>query len=148
MSVVSRLAKDTSRPLNLTALNVLAKHLPIPDPIEAELLDVEREALNKAISFCRSLTYTVDEFPITVVESLGENIHGKADTESRKIYLARRAILLGDLYLASTLIEEWVHIKHGFKDCERNMQNWLFEQITRLGAAFLQGRKHHEPDQI
>jgi hypothetical protein len=141
LSVVSKLALDTSRKINLTALKVLSKHRIVPDPVEAELMEVEREALNKAIAFCRSLTYQVDEFPIVIVESLGENILGKADIDSRRIFLARRSILLGDMTLASTLIEEWVHIKHGFRDCERNMQNWLFEQLTRLGAAFLHNKK-------
>ena len=138
--MVSKLALDTSRQINLTALTVLSKHRIVPDPIEADLMEVEREALNKAIEFCHSLTYQVNEFPIVIVESLGENILGKADISSRRIFLARRSILLGDLTLASTLIEEWVHIKHGFKDCERNMQNWLFEQLTRLGAAFLHNK--------
>jgi len=141
LSVVSKLALDTSRQINLTALTVLSKHRIVPDPVEAELMEVEREALNKAIEFCHSLTYQVNEFPIVIVESLGENILGKADIGTRRIFLARRSILLGDMTLASTLIEEWVHIKHGFKDCERNMQNWLFEQLTRLGAAFLHNKR-------
>ena len=137
LRVVADLALDTSRSLNLSALKVLAKHQPIPDPIEAELIEIEEAALQKSIKFCRDLRYTVNEFRIIVVESLGPNTLGRADVDLRHIYLARRAILMGDLTLSATLIEEWAHIKHGFQDCERNMQNWLFEQVTRLGSAYL-----------
>jgi len=30
-----------------------------------------------------------------------------------------------------------VHLKHGFRDCSREMQNWLFEQMTFFGAAYV-----------
>lgn len=136
LEVVRRIARDTSRPLNVTALKVLAKHAPLPDIIEAPLLDWEREAIEKAVEFCRALTYTVDEYPIQIVESLGEGVLGMANLSTRKVLLARRAIQMGDLTLAATLIEEWAHLKHGHKDCSREMQNWLFEQVTRLGFAF------------
>lgn len=135
--VVSDLARDTSRQLNLTALKVLSKHQKPPEPVEAELIEMEEAALRKAIDFCQQLKYPVDEFRIIVVESLGPNTLGRADMDLRQIFLSRRAILMGDLTLAATLIEEWAHIKHGFKDCDRNMQNWLFEQLTRVGAAYL-----------
>jgi len=141
LNLVSDLARDTSRTLNLSALRVLSKHSTPPEPIEADLLEMELDALKKGIEFCNRLKYTVDEFRIIVVESLGPNTLGKADVEKRHIFLSRRAILMGDLTLAATLIEEWAHIKHGFKDCERDFQNWLFEQVTRIGAAYLFNKK-------
>ena len=137
LEVVERLAPDTSRPINFAAVKVYTRHQKAPEPIEAELMDSERAMLKTAIEFCRELQYPVDEFPITIVESLGAGVLGKADVDRRVIMLARRAIQMGDMTCASTLIEEWCHIKHGHKDCERNMQNWLFEQITTLGKAYL-----------
>lgn len=137
LNVIEMLARDASRPLNLSAISVLAKHRKPPIPEAADLFPTEAAALNKAISFCHALKYRVDEFPITVVESLGESIMGRADTAQRHIYLARETLQAGTTYAAVTLIEEWAHIKHGFKDCDRPMQNWLFNQIGRLGEAYL-----------
>lgn len=141
--VVGRLARDTSRPLNLTALRIYTRSAPEPDVDRAEMLDSERAQLEKAIAFCRALTYPVDEFEICIVESLGEGILGRASRESRRIFIAKRAMQMGDLNLASTLIEEWCHIKHGHKDMSREMQNWLFDQVARLGQAFLFERDRH-----
>lgn len=142
LSAARGIAYDPSRTINKTLLNVLARLEEYKEPEEAALLETESAMLARSIEFCRALTYTVDEFPITVVESLGESILGRADIKKRSIYLARRAISMGDLTLAATLIEEWAHIKHGLIDCDRNMQNWLFEQITRLGAAYLEKGRH------
>ena len=140
LRVARRIASDPSRPLNKSAITVLTKHEPMPAVQEAVMLGSEQAALHRAIGFCRGLAYQVDEYPITVVESLGVGILGKADVKERKIYVARRAFQMGDLTLASTLIEEWAHIKHGLKDCTRDMQNWAFEALVRIGEAYLYER--------
>lgn len=138
LQVARRVAQDTSRPMNTSVKAILARHSEVPDVQPAEMLASEETDLALAISFCRELKYPVDEFPILVVEGLGEGILGSADKKAREIRIAKRAIQMGDLTLAATLIEEWAHIKFGFADCSREMQNWLFEQITRLGNAYLQ----------
>lgn len=141
LAVARRVASDTSRPINRSCIEVLARHKEKPELIEAELLPNEDVAMQRAIEFCKALKYTVDEFPIRIMESLGEGILGCADVETRQIHIAKRALQMGDLTLAATLIEEWAHIKHGHKDCDRGMQNWLFEQVTRLGDAYLHAIK-------
>lgn len=138
LDAVGRVARDTSRPLNPSALAKMAKHMPIPDAADADVLPWERAALSKAIAFCRSLAYPVDEFPIVVVESLGNGVLGLASMQKRVVLVARRAIQMGDLTLAATLIEEWCHLKHGHTDCSREMQNWLFEQVTLLGKSLVE----------
>lgn len=140
IKVVRRLAADTSRPLNKSAIAVLAKHSPMPEVKAAVLLGSEKAALQRAIRFCTELAYPVDEYPILVVESLGAQMLGKADTKERKIYIARRAFQMGDLTLAATLIEEWAHIKHGLKDLTRDMQTWAFEALVRIGEAYIYER--------
>lgn len=137
LAVVGRACLDTSRPLNHTAMSVFVRESEPPPAKEADLLPHEMDSLKSAIEFCARLRYPVDEFPIHIVESLGEGILGQADRKTRSIMIARRAIQMGDMTLASTLIEEWVHIKHGVNDCSREMQNWLFEQLTTIGAAYL-----------
>lgn len=137
LNVMEMLHRDPSRPLNRTVVSVLVKHRKAPEPEAADLFPTEAAALKKAIAFCHALKYRVDEFPITVVESLGQSIMGRADTVLRCIYIARETLQGGTTYAAVTLIEEWAHIKHGFKDCDRPMQNWLFNQVGRLGEAYL-----------
>ena len=135
--IAETLSMDVSRPLNLSALKVLSRKRALTLPVEADLMITEQRAVRNAVTFCRALKYPVDEFPIVVVESLGEGILGRADVEARRILIARQSIQMGTNHCAVTLIEEWAHIKHGFKDCERPMQNWLFDQIAKLGEAYL-----------
>lgn len=137
IQVMQRLASDLSITLNPSVMVVLSKHKTVPLPEAADLLPTEQTTLDGAIKFCKNLKYPVDEFPITVVESLGQTIMGRADTKLRRIYIAREALQMGTTFAAVTLLEEWAHIKHGFADCERPMQNWLFNQIGRIGEAYL-----------
>lgn len=137
MDVTRRLLADTSRPLNKSAMTVFRRHEKAPEPVACELMAAERAAIKQAIAFCKDLGYAVDEYPISVVESLSEGILGRADRKTRQIHIARRAIQMGDMTLASTLIEEWAHIKHGFNDTTREMQNWLLDSLVNMGRAYL-----------
>ncbi len=128
---------DTSRPVNPTVLKILTKNRGLPPLVTVELLDHEKEQLKEAKAFCTSLGYPVDEYPIFVVESLGAGVLGQASVDNKFIVLSKKAFDGGDAMLAGTLLEEWAHIKHGFYDCDRNMQNWLLDQIIRMGKAYL-----------
>jgi len=33
------------------------------------------------------------------------------------------------------LIEEYIHIRHGFDDCTREMQNYIFDRMVHFGMA-------------
>ena len=61
-----------------------------------------------------------------------------AQARDGQIWLSRRAFGNGTKYLASTLIEEHIHLAHGFGDCTRELQNLLFERLVHLGEQ-LQG---------
>lgn len=143
MDVMERLHRDPSRSLNRTVTTVLSKHRQVAEPDVADLLPTEEVTLRKAIQFCKNLKYSVDEYPIMIVESLGQTVMGRADTARRRVYIAREALQLGTTYAAMTLLEEWAHIKHGFADCERPIQNWLFNQIGRIGEAYLSELNFH-----
>jgi len=123
--------------LNINRSAVQLYRIKRPPPIieSIDLRDNEEWLLAEAINFCKALKYPVDTYRIVIVESLGEGVLGKA--EDNQIFIARRSIQMGQLMLASTLIEEWVHLKHGFEDCTRELQNWLFEQLTILGDGYL-----------
>ena len=137
LEVAAMLMRDTSRPLNTSAIAVLARHAKVAAPKTIQLLAHEQRRVDAAVSFCKRLGYEVDEYPILFVESLGNNVLGSADISSRTVMISRQAIDSGDAMLAGTLLEEWVHLKHGYSDCERDMQNWLFNQVIRLGVAYV-----------
>lgn len=127
----------TASKVNRSAKELAFRHAPKPAPIPCEPLPHEKHALKEAIHFARSIGFSVDDFPIVVVESLGELIMGQADRNTNTILIARYAIQQGDLYLASTLIEEWAHLKHGYNDLTLEMQNWLFQQVVNMGKALI-----------
>lgn len=139
MAVTCKLA-ERSESVNSTALKVYRKYAPAPRPVESQLLNHEREALAAAIKECNALGFPVDEYQITVVDTLGPQTIGRADREGKEIWLARDAFRIGETMVATTLIEEWCHIKHGHRDCTRGMQNWLFEHLLHFGRAYLDAK--------
>ena len=66
-----------------------------------------------------------------MVESLGTDVLGLALDET--IYLSHRAFTIGTKSVAGTIIEEFIHLKHGYHDCTRNMQNYLLDRMVSLG---------------
>lgn len=139
MQVTCRLA-ERNEPMNRTALGVYKKHAPVPRPVESQLLPHEKTALAEAIKLCQDLGFPVDEYLITVVDSLGPNVLGTADRDAKEISIARDTFKASNQTLASTLLEEWVHIKHGHNDCTRSMQNWLFDSLIHMGRAYLDAK--------
>jgi hypothetical protein len=71
-----------------------------------------------------------------VVESLGEGCLGLA--EGQTIYIAERVFHMGGTkQLASTLIEEYLHLRHGWKDLTRELQTFLFDKLVSVGEELV-----------
>lgn len=102
-------------------------------PREVALTKVQQMALEKALDFCEGIGFHIRAgYPIKVVESLGEGGLGLA--EDRTIFIAERVFHLGGTkLLAATLIEEFVHLRHGYKDLTRELQSFLFDKLVSLG---------------
>lgn len=101
------------------------------------LSKVQQISMDRAISFCIQMGFDVASYPIKTVESLGEGVLGLA--HEGVIYVAERVFEMGGAkQVASTLIEEFLHLRHGWKDCTRELQNYLFEKLVSLGEE-LQG---------
>lgn len=101
-------------------------------PRELTLSRVQEVSLTRAVAFCEAMGYAVRDYPIKVVESLGDNTLGLADNGT--IYVAGRVFEIGGAkQVAATLIEEYLHLRRGWKDCTRELQNYLFEKIVSLG---------------
>ncbi len=107
-------------------------------PRETTLTKVQLMSLNRALDFCATIGFKIrGEYPIKVVESLGEGGLGLAQDET--IFVAERVFHLGgSKQIASTLIEEYLHLRHGWGDMTRELQSFLFDKVVSLGEE-LQG---------
>lgn len=104
---------------------------------EIVLTDVQQQSMERALDFCGRIGFLIrDSYPIKVVESLGEGVLGLA--EDKTIYIAERVFQLGGAkQLASTLIEEYVHLRHGYADMTRDLQSFLFDKLVSVGEELV-----------
>lgn len=105
-------------------------------PTEIEMTKAQGKVLERAIEFSRKIGYPVNSYPIKVAESLGEGVLGMA--HNGIIYIAERTFQLGGSHqVASTLIEEYVHLRYGYQDCTYAMQSYLFDRLVSMGGELL-----------
>jgi hypothetical protein len=137
LQVVGELATDKLTKVNHSAFKVWQETTQKAfSPREVELTRVQRSMMEKAIAFAGKIGFQVEgSYPIKVVESLGPGTMGLALDDT--IFIAQRTLDMGTKYLASTLIEEFLHLRHDFKDCTRDMQNYLFERMVSLGEELM-----------
>lgn len=131
---VVRLATKSFTPgLNRSAVSVC--QLSILESLDGmdtmALSAVDQSRMDKAISFCKAIGFEVDEYPIIVSEFLGEGVMGRAHDE--KIFIGKRALMMGTKQVAGTLIEEFLHLRHKLHDETYAMQNFLFDSLVSLG---------------
>ena len=133
LEVLGALVKDRIGSVNKSAVEMYRKnaHAKI-SPDTVALNKVERAMLKRALDFCRSIGFDI-QYGVVVVESLGTDILGMAKDDT--IFLAHRAFAAGTKCVAGTLIEEHVHLKHGYHDCTRGMQNYLLDRMVGLGES-------------
>ena len=108
------------------------------EPRPAVLSRVQQITFDRALDFCGTLGFPIrGSYPIIVAETLGEGVLGLA--HNGKIYIAERCFHMGGTkQVASCLIEEYLHLRHGWEDCSREMQTFLFEKLVSVGEE-LQG---------
>jgi hypothetical protein len=109
---------------------VMARMMSLSDlgPSESVVLHpVEQERFERAKEFLSSAGYDTSRYPITIVEDLGEGVYGLAKED--RIFIAKAAFQKGTKEVASTLLEEFVHLKTGFGDTTRQLQTWLFDEL-------------------
>lgn len=101
-------------------------------PAIKKVTPIQDKTLVKAVNFCKSIGFEVDKYPIHVVETLGESTLAMA-MES-EIWLSERIFQLGGTKaVASTLIEEFLHLDRGYMDENRQLQQFLFDKIVSMG---------------
>lgn len=138
MKVMRDCVSDRLTKLNVSALkkfNEFCKEL--IQPREIALTNVQRVSMERAHDFCARIGFQIrDAYPIKVVETLGEGCLGLAKDQT--IYIAERVFHLGGAkQLASTLIEEYLHLRQGWHDCTRDLQSFLFDKVVSLGEELV-----------
>ena len=134
LSVVGICQNQSLTNLNETALKVwIGCTKKSVTPKEITLTEVQKKSLKKALIFCSSIGFDIEgSYPIKFAESLGNGCLGLAYEDT--IYIAERVFHLGGTkQLTSTLIEEYLHLRHGWKDMTRELQSFLFDKIVSLG---------------
>lgn len=104
-------------------------HLPIPDPVA--LTRIQSIQLDRAVAFCTKLGWTVGDYPIVTVPQQRNGLLAWAQDQT--IVLTTQVFDKGTTEVACTLLEEWLHLKHGFSDCTRAFQTHLFQTIITMG---------------
>lgn len=139
LSVVGECMREGIMNVNVTAAKVWREESAHAwSPAEVALTRVQQASLERALDFCTRIGFPIrGSYPIKVVESLGTGGLGLA--RDRTIYVAERAFHLGGAkQVASTLIEEYLHLRHEWKDCTRELQSFLFDKVVSMGEE-LQG---------
>lgn len=135
MSVMAACVKDNISKVAPSARVKYEKHCKArAKPDLVELNAVEQAALEKARAFCEKIGFHID-YPIVTVESLGSEVYGMASNET--IFLAHRAFMVGVKCVAGTLIEEYVHLKHGHADYTRGFQNYIIDRLVGMGEQII-----------
>lgn len=138
LKVVGECQAERLTDLNETALRVWKETTKQPfSPQEIGLTKVQLRSLDKALDFCGKIGFSIrDAYPIKFCESLGEGCLGMA--HDRTIFIAENVFNHGGTkLLASTLIEEYLHLRHGWEDMSRQMQNFLFDKVVSLGEELV-----------
>lgn len=71
--------------------------------------------------------------PVLVAETLGKDVLGLA--KDGKIVVSARAFSMGQRIVTGTILEEHLHLAHGYKDNSREMQNWLLDKLVEMAEA-------------
>ena len=133
LSVMERLIKSCHAPVNKSAKTLYRAHAEkIAEAAQANLSIIEAKQLAKAIAFAESIGFPIQEYPVRVFETLGQNILGRA--ENGQIKISRYAFSFGGTKMvAATLIEEFIHLHDGVHDCTREFQDLLLNKIVSMG---------------
>lgn len=108
------------------------KHLGHDEYVKIDFNEMQSRIVDKAKTFCQTIGHAID-YPIHLVRDLGDETLALANMATKEIYVSDRVLTQGTKQVASTLIEENLHIKTGLRDCTYGMQSYLFDQIVTMG---------------
>ena len=97
--------------------------------VELTMSKREKLKVKRVVKFLAKLGYDVSDYEIEKVDST--KLLGRAD--EGKIQISEQALDRGCADLAVTILEEYAHLKHGFRDHSRQFQDWMLAQIIKMG---------------
>lgn len=102
--------------------------------IGCTLSELESQMLIKAKRIV-SKRFDLQKYEIIFSETLGKRTMAYVQSnQDNKIYISKECFNHGFLYLTSTLLEEVVHHETGHQDETRELQTFLFDEMTKLLA--------------
>jgi len=133
-NVINRYKNDFSS-INRSAMQaVLDYYNEVCEPEPYEMSKVEKQQLKKALKIVNELGYDIDMSQITCTKTLGKHVLGLC--KQQKIYLAQRVFEKGTKMVASTLLEEAIHLINGAEDYTREFQDILLDKIITLYEGY------------
>lgn len=136
LSKATELLQKPNQTLNESILALLARREPdLSLYEEVQLSELNKQKLERCITFCEKLNYKVRKYPIKTVSNLGRGMLGLA--KNNTIYISSELFLLGNNLLAGTLIEEYLHLEENYADLTREFQNYLINKIVSFGEEIL-----------
>lgn len=90
---------------------------------------IQTQQLERAIAFLEEIGFPISKFPVKCAE-----LHGHlGEARNGVIFLSPSVFRMGTKFVASTILEEYIHLKEGVFDETREMQNILFDTIITMG---------------
>ncbi len=105
--------------------------------LEAPLSKIQQKQLDKSIEFIQRLGFDTKPYKLRVVETLGASVMAQALLEHKEIIVSKSCFDKGTKFLASTLLEEVIHLRENLKDETRALQMYLFDKIITLGEELI-----------
>lgn len=138
-SAVQSVARHSGGEINPTAKAIFQRHWGDDFASLATFSPnaIQAQQLASAVEFCTELGFSVLDYPIILAERLGKHQYGQA--HNGRIYVTRLAFEAGTKIVAGTLIEEFCHLREGFADESRALQDYLLNHVVSLGEQ-LRGR--------
>lgn len=138
LNVVASLCEHSDVRINNTVLTLFKRYRAArPDYKTIPLNEIQTKQLDRACGFLNRLGYPINASDIRVCRNLGNGVMGLAVMDKGQIYLSEATFGMGTKYVASTALEEWIHLTFKYEDNSREMQNYLFDQLVSMGERFL-----------
>jgi len=131
LEVCKQLAETKDRTANNKAIKYALKYIDAnTEPQVIELTPLEQGMYEKSVELLGIAGYNVMEFPVKFVETLGTGVFAQA--KDGIMWVAKSCFEQGTKTVAHALLEEHFHLKHGYRDCERDFQTFLFKNVLTL----------------
>lgn len=138
VETVNRVSLTHSRDMNSSATKHAARYTALPPVVEYILTPIERGQFSEAKTFLLAMGYDIETYPVRFVEKLGIGVLGTAS--GGEIEISRDAFISGTKQLVITLLEEFIHLKHGVEDETRAMQEVILHELVTIGEKHILGR--------